>query len=64
MLGRELIGPSNLSLVNAAGQPPLLRRHNEGAVYVYADGHVSVLPWKQVRNVLPPALTRFVQPNN
>lgn len=40
VLGRELVGPSNLSLVNG-GQPPLFRRHNEGAIYVYADGHAK-----------------------
>ena len=39
-LGRELIGPSNLSLVSN-GQPPLLKRHREGGVYVYADGHAK-----------------------
>ena len=40
LLGRELIGPSNLSLV-VNGQPPLLRRHKEGGIYVYADGHAK-----------------------
>lgn len=38
VLGRELIGPSNLSLA-VNGQPPLFRRHRDGAVYLYADGH-------------------------
>ncbi|HZO86910.1 MAG TPA: DUF1559 domain-containing protein [Chthonomonadaceae bacterium] len=40
MLGRELIGPNNLSLVKNR-QPPLFRRHREGSVYLYADGHVK-----------------------
>jgi prepilin-type N-terminal cleavage/methylation domain-containing protein/prepilin-type processing-associated H-X9-DG protein len=39
-LGRELIGPSNMNLV-VNGQPPLFRRHKEGGVYVYADGHAK-----------------------
>ena len=39
-LGRELIGPSNLSLVTN-GQPPLLNRHKDGATYLYADTHVK-----------------------
>ncbi len=39
-LGRELIGPSNLSLVTA-GQPPLFTRHRAGGTYMYADGHAK-----------------------
>jgi prepilin-type N-terminal cleavage/methylation domain-containing protein/prepilin-type processing-associated H-X9-DG protein len=39
-LGRELIGPSNLSLVTN-GEPPLFTRHSSGAVYLYADGHAK-----------------------
>ncbi len=39
-LGRELIGPSNMNLV-VNGQPPLFRRHKEGGIYVYADGHAK-----------------------
>jgi len=38
--------------------------HLERGCYLYADGHVAVLPWKQIRNLLPPVVTRFVQPNN
>ncbi len=40
VLGRELIGPGNLNLV-VNGQPPLLKRHRDGGVYVYADGHAK-----------------------
>ena len=39
-LGRELIGPSNLSLVSN-GQPPLFTRHTAGGIYLYADGHAK-----------------------
>ena len=39
-LGRELIGPGNLSLV-VNGQPLLLNRHSEGGIYLYADGHAK-----------------------
>ncbi len=39
-LGRELIGPSNLSLTTG-GQPPLMSRHSGGGVYLYADGHAK-----------------------
>jgi prepilin-type N-terminal cleavage/methylation domain-containing protein/prepilin-type processing-associated H-X9-DG protein len=40
VLGRELIGPSNLSLVSG-GNPAIFNRHKEGGVYVYADGHAK-----------------------
>lgn len=40
VLGRELIGPGNMNLV-LNGQPPLFRRHKEGAIYLYADGHAK-----------------------
>ncbi len=38
--------------------------HQGGANYLYADGHVSVLTWLRARALLPPNVTRFVQPNN
>lgn len=38
--------------------------HQGGANYLFADGHVSFLSWPQARALLPPAVTRFVQPNN
>jgi prepilin-type N-terminal cleavage/methylation domain-containing protein/prepilin-type processing-associated H-X9-DG protein len=38
--------------------------HFGGANYLYADGHVACLSWAKVQGLLPPALTRFVQPNN
>lgn len=38
--------------------------HLGGANYLYADGHAAYLPWGQVRNLLPPTFTRFIQPNN
>ena len=38
--------------------------HLGGANYLYADGHVSALPWPRAKALLPPAVTRFVQPNN
>jgi prepilin-type processing-associated H-X9-DG protein len=50
VLGRELIGPNNLSLVNN-GQPPLLRRHREGGTYVYTDGHAK---WHKMPAVWDP----------
>lgn len=40
VLGRELIGPNNLSLVTN-NTPPLFRRHRDGSTYVYADGHAK-----------------------
>lgn len=49
VLGRELIGPSNLNLV-VNGQPPLFTRHKEGGVYVYADGHVK---WHKMPTIWP-----------
>ncbi len=38
--------------------------HQGRANYLFADGHVSSLSWPQARSLLPPAITRFVQPNN
>ena len=38
--------------------------HLGGANYLFADGHASGLPWLQAKKLLPPAVTRFVQPNN
>ncbi len=38
--------------------------HQGRANYLFADGHVSSLSWPQARALLPPAVTRFVQPNN
>ena len=38
--------------------------HLGGANYLFADGHVKALAWPQARALLPPAVTRFVQPNN
>ena len=38
--------------------------HLGGANYLYADGHVSALPWLRAKALLPPAVTRFVQPDN
>jgi prepilin-type N-terminal cleavage/methylation domain-containing protein/prepilin-type processing-associated H-X9-DG protein len=38
--------------------------HLGGANYLYADGHASFLNWTQAKNLLPPSVTRFVQPNN
>ena len=49
--GRELIGPSNLSLV-ANGRPPLFTRHSSGGVYLYADGHAK---WHKMPAAWDPA---------
>jgi prepilin-type processing-associated H-X9-DG protein len=38
--------------------------HYGGANYLYADGHVAYLSWTKAKGLLPPSLTRFVQPNN
>jgi prepilin-type N-terminal cleavage/methylation domain-containing protein/prepilin-type processing-associated H-X9-DG protein len=38
--------------------------HSGGANYLFADGHASRLSWVQAKTLLPPAVTRFVQPNN
>jgi prepilin-type N-terminal cleavage/methylation domain-containing protein/prepilin-type processing-associated H-X9-DG protein len=38
--------------------------HYEGANYLFADAHAARLPWVNVETLLPPALTRFVQPGN
>ncbi len=38
--------------------------HQGSANYLYADSHVSPLKWPQAKALLPPAVTRFVQPNN
>jgi prepilin-type N-terminal cleavage/methylation domain-containing protein/prepilin-type processing-associated H-X9-DG protein len=44
VLGRELVGPGNLSLVKN-GQPALFRRHRGGSTYIYADGHAK---WRKM----------------
>jgi prepilin-type N-terminal cleavage/methylation domain-containing protein/prepilin-type processing-associated H-X9-DG protein len=38
--------------------------HQGKANYLFADSHVSSVSWPQARALLPPAVTRFVQPNN
>jgi prepilin-type N-terminal cleavage/methylation domain-containing protein/prepilin-type processing-associated H-X9-DG protein len=38
--------------------------HSGGANYLFADSHVSYLTWIRAKTLLPPAVTRFVQPNN
>jgi len=38
--------------------------HQGSANYLFADSHVSAVKWPQARALLPPAVTRFVQPNN
>jgi prepilin-type N-terminal cleavage/methylation domain-containing protein/prepilin-type processing-associated H-X9-DG protein len=38
--------------------------HQGSANYLFADSHVSSLSWPRARALLPPAVTRFVQPNN
>jgi prepilin-type N-terminal cleavage/methylation domain-containing protein/prepilin-type processing-associated H-X9-DG protein len=38
--------------------------HQGGANYLYADGHAASLTWLRARLLLPPNVTRFVQPNN
>ena len=38
--------------------------HQGSANYLFADGHVSAQTWPRARVLLPPAITRFVQPNN
>jgi len=38
--------------------------HSAGANYLFADAHVSYLSWTKVKGLLPPTITRFVQPNN
>jgi prepilin-type N-terminal cleavage/methylation domain-containing protein/prepilin-type processing-associated H-X9-DG protein len=38
--------------------------HQGSANYLFADGHVSSKRWPQARNLLPPAITRFVKPDN
>ena len=38
--------------------------HSGGANYLFADSHVSDLSWLRAKNLLPPAVSRFVQPNN
>jgi prepilin-type N-terminal cleavage/methylation domain-containing protein/prepilin-type processing-associated H-X9-DG protein len=38
--------------------------HQGSANYLFADGHVSSLSWLRAKALLPPAVTRFVQPNN
>jgi len=38
--------------------------HLNGANYLFADAHVSLLSWTRVKSLLPPVITCFVQPNN
>lgn len=38
--------------------------HLGGANYLFADGHAAGLTWTQVKSLLPPTVTRFIQPNN
>ncbi|HEY3855059.1 MAG TPA: prepilin-type N-terminal cleavage/methylation domain-containing protein [Verrucomicrobiae bacterium] len=38
--------------------------HLGGANYLFADGHAAYLSWRQTMNLLPPQVTRFIQPNN
>jgi prepilin-type processing-associated H-X9-DG protein len=38
--------------------------HQGSANYLFADGHVASLRWTQARALLPPAITRFVRPDN
>lgn len=38
--------------------------HLGGANYLYADSHVAALSWPRAKALLPPAVTRFVQPDN
>jgi prepilin-type processing-associated H-X9-DG protein len=38
--------------------------HQGSANYLFADSHVSSMSWVQVRNQLPPTVTRFVEPDN
>jgi prepilin-type N-terminal cleavage/methylation domain-containing protein/prepilin-type processing-associated H-X9-DG protein len=38
--------------------------HQGSANYLFADSHVSSMSWVQVRNQLPPSITRFVKPDN
>jgi prepilin-type N-terminal cleavage/methylation domain-containing protein/prepilin-type processing-associated H-X9-DG protein len=38
--------------------------HQGSANYLFADGHVAAIKWPRAKALLPPAITRFVQPNN
>ena len=38
--------------------------HMGGANYLYADGHTAYLKWSEAKSLLPPAMTRFVKPDN
>ena len=38
--------------------------HTGGADYLYADGHAAWLKWVRAKTLLPPAVTRFVEPDN
>lgn len=38
--------------------------HQGSANYLFADGHVSSMRWSRARSLLPPAVTRFVRPDN
>ena len=38
--------------------------HQGGANYLFADGHAAYLAWTRAKSLLPPAVTRFVKPDN
>lgn len=38
--------------------------HQGSSCYLFADGHVGSLAWPQAKALLPPAITRFVKPDN
>ena len=38
--------------------------HQGAANYLFADSHVSNLSWVRTKALLPPSVTRFIQPNN
>ncbi len=38
--------------------------HSGGANYLYADSHAAFLSWMNAQNLLPPSVTRFVEPDN
>jgi prepilin-type N-terminal cleavage/methylation domain-containing protein/prepilin-type processing-associated H-X9-DG protein len=45
-----------------AGQVAV-RRHRDGANYLFADAHVDRISWRQVISLLGPPVTRFVRPD-
>jgi prepilin-type N-terminal cleavage/methylation domain-containing protein len=60
VLGRELISPRNLNLV-VNRQPPLLRRHRDGAIYIYADSHAK---WRKMPQIWDPTVAGGIPSNN